>query len=128
MNARIEAATTVTTRTGTYRLYVFSNDRDDVEHVAIVYGRVWGASDVPVRIHSGSLRCSCCEQLADALDRVAELPRGVVLYLRQRESDDGDRDYGAAFAMLKTLGVRSVKLLAATSHHLVDSTAVGEGT
>lgn len=149
MNARIEAAATLPTRSGTYRIYVFSNDRDAAEHVAIVRGDVWGASDVPVRIHSecltgdvmGSLRCDCREQLENALARIAELPRGIVLYMRQegrgigltnkirayqlqeeRGLDtvdanlalgfrDDERDYGIAVAMLKTMGVRSVELM-----------------
>lgn len=149
MNARIEAGATLPTRTGTFRIYVFSNDRDVAEHVAIVKGDVWGASDVPVRIHSecltgdvmGSLRCDCREQLETALARIGELPRGIVLYLRQegrgigltnkirayqlqeeRGLDtvdanvvlgfrDDERDYAVAVAMLKTLGVRSVELM-----------------
>lgn len=149
MNARIEAAATLPTRTGNFRIYVFSNDRDGAEHVAIVSGQVWGVSDVPVRIHSecltgdvmGSLRCDCREQLEAALVRIGELPRGIVLYLRQegrgigltnkirayqlqeeRGIDtvdanlalgfkDDERDYGIAVAMLKTLGVRSVELM-----------------
>ena len=149
MNARIEAAATLPTRTGDFRIYVFSNDRESAEHVAIVSGQVWGVSDVPVRIHSecltgdvmGSLRCDCREQLETALTRIGELPRGIVLYLRQEgrgigltnkirayqlqeecgmdtvEANlalgfkDDERDYGIAVAMLKTLGVRSVELM-----------------
>jgi len=149
MIARIEATATLPTRTGTYRIYAYSNDRDDAEHVAMVHGDVWGASDVPVRVHSecltgdvmGSLRCDCREQLETALARISELPRGIVLYLRQegrgigltnkirayqlqeeRGLDtvdanlalgfkDDEREYGIAVAMLKTLGVRSVELM-----------------
>jgi GTP cyclohydrolase II len=46
---------------------------------------------LPIRIHSecltgdalGSLRCDCGEQLQEALQNIAELGRGAILYLRQ---------------------------------------------
>lgn len=76
---------------GSYKLYVFSNDRDEKEHLAMVHGDVFGAKDVPVRLHSecltgdvlGSLRCDCRPQLERALRTIGEGPRGIVLYLRQ---------------------------------------------
>ena len=133
---------------GTFRLYVFSNNRDRKEHVAMVHGEVFGAHEVVTRVHSecltgdvmGSLRCDCRPQLERALKRVGELPRGIVLYMRQegrgigrtnkilayglqeRGMDtveanlalgfkDDERDYSVAGAMLRTLGVRSISLL-----------------
>lgn len=87
-----------------------------------------------------SLRCDCREQLERALAALGALPRGVLLYMRQEgrgigltnkvrayrlqeqgfdtvEANvalgfrDDERDYGVASAMLRTLGVRSVRLL-----------------
>ena len=57
----------------------------------MVRGDVFGAHDVPTRVHSecltgdvlGSLRCDCRPQLERALSRIGALPRGVVLYMRQ---------------------------------------------
>jgi GTP cyclohydrolase II len=76
---------------GAFRVYVFSNNRDTKEHVAMVHGDVFGAHDVPTRVHSecltgdvlGSLRCDCRPQLERALERIGALARGVLLYMRQ---------------------------------------------
>jgi len=88
----------------------------------------------------GSLRCDCRKQLELGLRQIASLPCGVVLYLRQEGRGiglankirayklqeegldtvdanlalgfrDDERDYGVAVAMLRTLGVRSVRLM-----------------
>jgi GTP cyclohydrolase II len=66
-------------------------DGAEKEHVAMVFGDVRGAEQVPVRVHSecltsevfGSLKCDCREQLEYALEAVAKHGQGVVLYLRQ---------------------------------------------
>lgn len=88
----------------------------------------------------GSQRCDCGPQLHYAMDAVAHEGRGIVLYLRQEGrgiglaeklraynlQDDGldtvdanlelghqadEREYDVAVAMLKELGVESVRLL-----------------
>lgn len=88
----------------------------------------------------GSLRCDCGEQLARALAAIATEPMGIVLYLRQEgrgiglgmklaayELQDGGldtvdanaalglpidaREYGAAAAMLRDLGLDRVRLM-----------------
>jgi 3,4-dihydroxy 2-butanone 4-phosphate synthase/GTP cyclohydrolase II len=64
---------------------------DDKHHVAMVKGEVDGADDVLVRVHSECLtgdvfhsqRCDCGQQLEDALRRIEEEGRGVLLYLAQ---------------------------------------------
>jgi len=144
----LEASAELPTRFGSFRILAFSNDRDATENIAIVRGDVWGAEDVPVRMHSecftgdimGSLRCDCREQLERALSHIGSLPNGIVLYLRQEGRGigltnkirayrlqelgldtvdanlalgfrDDQRDYGVAVGMLRTLGVRSVRLM-----------------
>jgi 3,4-dihydroxy 2-butanone 4-phosphate synthase/GTP cyclohydrolase II len=60
-------------------------------HIALVKGRVDGADDVLVRVHSEcltgdvfhSLRCDCGEQLEHALSRIGAEERGVLLYMTQ---------------------------------------------
>jgi len=104
---------------------------------------------VLTRVHSecltgdvfGSARCDCGPQLEEALQRIAEEGRGVVIYLRGHEGrgigllaklqayqlQDGGRDtvdanldlglpadarhYGAATQILRDLGVDAVRLL-----------------
>ncbi len=88
----------------------------------------------------GSLRCDCRKQLQLGLREIATMSSGVLLYLRQEGRGiglankvkayklqeegldtvdanlalgfrDDERDYGIAVAMLRTLGVRSVRLM-----------------
>jgi len=82
---------TVPTEYGPYRVVVYRERDSDVEHCALVYGEVKGATDLLVRVHSEcftgevlhSLKCDCREQLDQALRRIAAAGRGVVIYLRQ---------------------------------------------
>ncbi len=91
INVRIYSETNLPTRFGSFRVYVFHNDQDDKEHLAIVKGNPEGNEPVPVRLHSecltsevlGSLKCDCREQLETALEYIAGRGRGIVLYLRQ---------------------------------------------
>jgi 3,4-dihydroxy 2-butanone 4-phosphate synthase / GTP cyclohydrolase II len=60
-------------------------------HIALVKGRVDGAENVLVRVHSEcltgdvfhSVRCDCGEQLEHALARIGAEERGVILYMTQ---------------------------------------------
>jgi 3,4-dihydroxy 2-butanone 4-phosphate synthase/GTP cyclohydrolase II len=64
---------------------------DNKHHVALVKGKVAGAKDVLVRVHSEcltgdvfhSLRCDCGEQLESALSIIDREGLGVLLYLSQ---------------------------------------------
>ncbi len=78
---------------GDFVAHVFESLLDGTEHVAFVKGEVAGKQNVLVRVHSecltgdvfGSMRCDCGEQLQEALERVARLGEGVVVYLRGHE-------------------------------------------
>lgn len=88
---RIEAIAELPTRFGDFHIIAFSNTLDGKEHVAIIKGKVLGAENVPVRLHSecltgdvlGSLRCDCRDQLEAALSLIGKLDKGLLLYLRQ---------------------------------------------
>jgi len=84
-------AAPIPTDAGTFDLYLYTNDCDDKEHLALVMGDISGQNDVPVRIHSecftgdvlGSRRCDCGEQLDRAMNIIGEVGRGIIVYLRQ---------------------------------------------
>ncbi len=81
----------IPTASGEFRLYLYTNSRDEKEHLAMVMGEVSGKRDILVRVHSecytgdvlGSLRCDCGEQLQSAMQSIALAGEGVMIYLRQ---------------------------------------------
>jgi GTP cyclohydrolase II len=92
------ASAPLPTALGTFQTYVFSafanhesGEAVEKEHVALVFGDVRGAHDLPIRVHSecltsevfGSLRCDCKEQLDFAMAEIVRREGGAVLYLRQ---------------------------------------------
>jgi 3,4-dihydroxy 2-butanone 4-phosphate synthase/GTP cyclohydrolase II len=83
--------TDMPTKFGSFDAIGYRSVTDSKHHVALVKGDVRGGQDVLVRVHSecltgdvfGSLRCDCGLQLEDALGRIEEEGRGVLLYLAQ---------------------------------------------
>jgi len=83
--------TSLPTRYGDFRLYLYENDVDELHHVALVKGEIGPDDDVLVRVHSecltgdvfGSRRCDCGEQVAEALSAIESEGKGVFLYMRQ---------------------------------------------
>lgn len=76
---------------GVFRMVGFEEVESGKEHIALVYGDVAGDEPVLARMHSEcltgdalfSLRCDCGFQLQEALKRITEEGKGVLLYLRQ---------------------------------------------
>ncbi len=76
---------------GDFRLIVYENDVDKLNHVALVKGEIDPEEAVLVRVHSecltgdvfGSRRCDCGPQLETAIRMVEDEGKGVILYMQQ---------------------------------------------
>jgi 3,4-dihydroxy 2-butanone 4-phosphate synthase / GTP cyclohydrolase II len=76
---------------GDWRVVGYSNDVDQHEHIALIYGDVGPEDSVLVRMHSKCLtgdvfhsrRCDCGWQLDTAMKMIAKEGKGVIVYLDQ---------------------------------------------
>jgi GTP cyclohydrolase II len=79
------------TRWGAFDIHGFEDPFKGKEHIAISMGSCDSTQPLLIRIHSecltgdalGSLRCDCGEQLQRAMQKISEVGRGAILYLRQ---------------------------------------------
>jgi len=80
-----------TEHAGVFKAIVYTNDVDDLEHMALVKGDISKQEKVLVRVHSecltgdvfGSSRCDCGLQLNAAMKMIEQEGAGIVLYMRQ---------------------------------------------
>ncbi len=148
MSVKYVASSKLPTPWGVFTMVGFEDSVSGKEHVALTFGELTPDEPVLARIHSEcltgdalfSLRCDCGFQLQEALKRISEEGRGVLLYLRQEgrgigllnkikayHLQDGGadtveaneklgfqadmRNYSMCQTMLEHLNVTSVKLM-----------------
>ncbi len=92
---------------GEFTAIAYKSDIDPDEHLALVMGDISTEEPVLVRVHSecvtgdvfGSLRCDCGEQIALAMQSIAQEGRGVFLYMRQEGRGIGFHNKILAYAL-----------------------------
>ncbi len=78
---------------GTFKIHVYRNKLDGIEHAVLTMGEWKPDEPVLVRVHSEcltgdvfkSLKCDCRNQLEKALELIAKEGKGILVYMRGHE-------------------------------------------
>ena len=137
---------------GNFRLYAYQDRNDDNVHLALVMGDVNTDEPVLVRVHARNLiddllfskRTDCTFPVRDALKKIAQVGRGVLVIIRENENnkalvelvhgyqmldngiktnqtanaDPGWRTTGTGSRILSDLGVRRLIVLGAQKKYI----------
>ena len=86
-----ESEANLPTAYGDFRIVIFKQKSNGLEHIALIKGDVDRQEPVLVRVHSscatgdilGSQRCDCGEQLHEAMELIEKEGKGLVVYMNQ---------------------------------------------
>src|ERR1051325_6382061 len=149
--------TTLPTPHGDFRMMIFESILDQQTHIALVKGNIEDGEDVLVRVQTqcltghvfGSPACHCHEQMESAMETIAKVGRGVMLYLHEmgrswsgtallefhgkHGADSNEtiglrgeqREYGIGAQILASLNIRSMRILTNHPRKLVALEAYG---
>eukprot|EP01114_Cavostelium_apophysatum_P024723 TRINITY_DN977_c0_g1_i1.p1 TRINITY_DN977_c0_g1~~TRINITY_DN977_c0_g1_i1.p1 ORF type:complete len:254 (-),score=35.66 TRINITY_DN977_c0_g1_i1:15-776(-) len=102
------AETNLPTNKGVYRVRAYrSNKNPGYEPQAIIFGKVEGLEEVPIRVHDacftseviGSQKCDCKDQLDYSLHYIKNNGPGIVIYLQQEGRGIGLSNKIAAYSL-----------------------------
>lgn len=136
------------TEYGDFKLVAFKQKSNNRDHLALVKGEWNKEEPILVRVHSscitgdifGSCRCDCGEQLHQAMTKIEQEGKGVIVYMNQEGRGIGllnklrayklqeqgldtveanielgfkmdERDYGVGAQILRDLGVHKIRLM-----------------
>src|SRR2546430_2797150 len=118
---------------GRFRAIAFENTINGDVHLAMVMGDVREDDPVLVRVHTENVTCDMFGstiddtgyQLRRALEKISEVGRGVVLYLRQSEHSLDLIHQLRTYALMQERGIRKAEASAETGYGLNRDYGVG---